>query len=203
VRYGTSRTVADVWDVVRRDKIFYESSGGGVTVSGGEPLLRAEFVRELFELCRQERIDTCIETCGVAGREALLEVIPVTDHFLFDLKHMDPDIHARFTGQSNGRILNNAALILEHGADIVFRQPLIPGINDTAGNIEATAAFLSSLGGGEARLELMPYHRMGQGKYRALNMRYPMNGTDAASSERAESVRNAYRDRGIRCTISR
>ena len=166
-------------------------------------MLRKEFVRELFELCREERIDTCIETCGLAGREAVLEVIPVTDHFLFDLKHMDSDIHRRYTGQSNGTILENAVLLLEHGVDIVFRQPIIPGINDTAGNIKATADFLSGLGKSDVRLELMPYHRMGQSKYRALNMNYSMDGTAAAGEEMVESVKRAYVDRGIRCTISR
>ena len=203
VRYGESRTVADVWDAVRRDKMFYDSSGGGVTASGGEPLLHAGFIRELFELCRGNRIDTCIETCGFAAREALMEVIPVTDHFLFDLKHMDPDVHKTYTGRSNRPILENAALIVEHGVDIVFRQPLIPGMNDSIGNIEATAVFLSGLGKSGARLELMPYHRMGRGKYGALNMKYPMDGAGAAADEMVESVRTAYQERGIRCTVSR
>ena len=104
VRYGESMTVAEVWDAVRRDKMFYDNSGGGITVSGGEPLLWSKFVRELFELSHTERINTCIETCGLADPEALLDVIPVTDHFLFDLKHMDSDIHRkvhRTTQQSN------------------------------------------------------------------------------------------------------
>lgn len=203
LRYGESKTVADVWDVVRRDKMFYDSSGGGVTVSGGEPLLHAGFVQELFELCREEKIDTCIETCGLAGREALLDVIPVTDHFLFDLKHMDPDVHKTYTGQSNSLILQNASFLLEQSADIIFRQPLVPGINDTIGNIDATAAFLVRLGGSDVCLELMPYHRMGWSKYRALDMKYPMNGADAAGEEMVESVKRAYLERGIRCTVSR
>jgi pyruvate formate lyase activating enzyme len=203
VRYGESMTVAEVWDAIRRDKIFYESSGGGVTVSGGEPLLWAKFVRELFELSRQERIDTCVETCGSADPEALLEVIPVTDHFLFDLKHMDPDIHKKYTGQSNSQILRNAALILERGADVVFRQPLIPGVNDSIANIEATAGFLTSLGKNDIRLQILPYHRMGQSKYKALHILYIMEGLSAAEDEQVETVKKAYTDLGISCTISR
>ncbi len=203
VRYGELKTVEDVWDAVRRDKIFYDSSGGGVTASGGEPLLRSGFVRELFELCRQDGIDTCIETCGLARRDAFLEVIPVTDHFLFDLKHMDPEIHKKHTGQTNGLILDNARLLVEQGADILFRQPLIPGINDTPGNIEATAAFLSGLGKNGARLELMPYHRMGWSKYRALDMQYSMDGMEAAGENVVELVVRAYLDRGVHCTISK
>ncbi len=203
VRYGELKTVADVWDAVRRDKMFYDSSGGGVTASGGEPLLRPRFVRELFELCKQDQINTCIETCGLVDRQAFLDVIPVTDHFLFDLKHMDSDIHDQFTGQPNGRILENAALLMEQGVDIIFRQPVVPAINDSIENIEATAVFLSSLGKSDVRLELMPYHRMGWSKYRALGMKYPMNGTDAAENDMVESVKRAYLDRGIRCTVSR
>jgi pyruvate formate lyase activating enzyme len=203
VRYGEPVTVAEVFDAVRRDKIFYENSGGGVTVSGGEPLLWAKFVRELFELSHQEQIDTCVETCGLADPEALLEVIPVTDHFLFDLKHMDADTHSKYTGQSNRQILRNAALILEHGADVVFRQPLIPGINDSIGNIEATAGFLTSLGIHATRLQIMPYHRMGQSKYKALNVWYAMEGIGIADDEQVEAVKKAYIDLGIDCTISR
>jgi pyruvate formate lyase activating enzyme len=203
VRYGELTTVAEVWDAVRRDKMFYEDSGGGITVSGGEPLLWAKFVRELFELSRQEQIDTCVETCGMADPEALLEIIPVTDHFLFDLKHMDANTHRKHTGQSNEQILRNAALAISRGADVVFRQPLIPGVNDSIENIDATARFLTSLGENATRLQILPYHRMGQSKYRALNLLYNMEGLGAADDGHVEAVRKAYIQRGIDCTISR
>ena len=203
IRYGESMTVAEVWDAVRCDKMFYDSSGGGVTVSGGEPLLWSEFVRELFELSRKKRIDTCIETCGLADPEALLDVLPVTDRFLFDLKHMDSDIHKKYTGQPNSQILTNAVLILEHGADVVFRQPLIPSVNDSIVNIEATAEFLTGLGKNARRLEIMPFHKMGQAKYKALDMPYSMEGIGVADDGRVEAVKKAYIDIGIDCTISR
>ena len=203
VRYGDSMTVAEVWDAVRRDKMFYDESGGGVTVSGGEPLLHPAFVRELFELCRQEGIDTCAETCGYVDPEALLEVIPVTDHFLFDLKLMDPKAHREHTGRSNRKIMKNAALLIEQAADVLFRQPLVPGVNDSIENIEATARFLTGLGKNAARLELMPFHRMGQSKYRALNMVYTMEGLGAADGEQVEAARKAYVQCGIDCSVSR
>ncbi len=203
VRYGESMTVDEVWDAVRRDKMFYDESGGGVTVSGGEPLLHPAFVRELFELCRREGIDTCVETCGCVEANALLETIPVTDHFLFDLKQMDPATHKRYTGQSNDRIFKNAALLIQNGADVVFRQPLIPGINDAIDNIEATARFLTGLGRNASRLQIMPFHRMGQSKYRALNLRYTMGELGAMDADQAEAVRKAYAEHGIDCSISR
>jgi pyruvate formate lyase activating enzyme len=203
ILYGSSMTVAEVWDAVRRDKMFYDTSGGGVTVSGGEPLLWSKFIRELFELSRREKIDTCIETCGLADPEALLDVIPVTDHFLFDLKHMDSDIHKKYTGRPNRQILKNAALILEYGADVVFRQPLIPGINDSLMNIEATAEFLTDLSKYEVKLQIMPYHRMGQSKYRALDIPCAMEGLGVADDGQIETVKKAYISRGINCTVSR
>lgn len=203
VRYGETMTVEEVWDAVRRDRIFYDSSGGGVTVSGGEPLLKAEFIRELFACCREAGIDTCIETCGFYSRETLVEILPVTDHFLFDLKHMDAAAHEEYTGQSNERILANAALLLESRADVLFRQPLIPGVNDSPENIAATADFLTRIGAGATGLELMPYHRIGQSKYRALDIKYPIEEIEPCGDGAAESVRAAYEAHGIRCMISR
>jgi pyruvate formate lyase activating enzyme len=203
VRYGEAMAVSEVWDAIIGDKMFYDSSGGGVTVSGGEPLLWSKFIRELFELCRKQHIDTCMETCGFADRQALLDVIPVTDHFLFDLKHMDSDIHRKHTGLPNDRILKNAALAMELGADVIFRQPLIPGINDSIANIEATADFLIGLGKSVPRLQLMPYHRMGQSKYHALHMPCIIEELAAANDEQVEAVRKAYSAHGIDCTISR
>jgi len=151
----------------------------------------------------QERIDTCIETCGCADPEAFLEIIPVTDHFLFDLKLMDPDSHRKYTGQSNGNILKNAALLVQNGADVLFRQPLIPGVNDSIANVEATAGFLISLGNNAARLQIMPYHRMGLSKYRALDVPYALGGLGAADDALVEAVQRAYAGHGINCTISR
>jgi pyruvate formate lyase activating enzyme len=203
VRYGDVMTVAEVWDAVRRDKIFYDTSGGGVTVSGGEPLLRPGFIRELFELCREEGINTCIETCGFADSKAFQEVFSVTDHFLFDLKLMDSDDHRRYTGAPNNTILKNAELLLKIGADVIFRQPLIPGINDSMMNIEATAEFLNCYGKGGAKLELMPYHRLGQSKYAALHMFYDVEGIRPMEDDQIEAVKKSYIARGIHCTISR
>lgn len=203
VKYGDLMTVDEVWDAVKRDKMFYDTSNGGVTVSGGEPLLHAAFIRELFELCRKEQINTCVETCGFVSSDAFLEVIPVTDLFLFDLKHLDSDTHKMYTGHHNEKILKNAALLIEHDADVVFRQPLIPDVNDSLINIEATAEYVKNIGEKALSLELMPFHRMGRDKYKALNLEYCMGDLDIMDNEDLEAVKKAYIDRGINCTISR
>ena len=200
--YGRQMSLEEVFEAVKADKMFYETSGGGVTASGGEPLRHPEFVRALFERCHAEGINTCMETSGCADSPALLQVLPVTDYVLYDLKHMNADIHREFTGQPNHLILSNAKLLAESGVDFLFRMPLIPGINDSTENIRATAAFLKGLGSNAERIELMPYHRLGESKYIALNKPYRLHGLSAIEPSHVESVRQAFENNGILCTVS-
>ena len=203
VKYGDTMTSDEVFRKVRRDKMFYDESGGGVTVSGGEPLTKAEFVRELFEMCRGDGIDTCVETCGYVSRGAFEKVLPVTSRFYFDLKHMDDEIHRKYTGCSNEKILENAMYLANNGANILFRQPLIPGVNDTDENIKATAAFIKKLGYKETGIQLMPYHRAGKSKYEALGMEYEMDGTEIMAVGDIEEIAAKYRREGVNCSISK
>lgn len=203
VRYGGEKGSHEVFESVRRDKAFYKRSGGGVTVSGGEPLTYPAFVRELFEECRKEGISTCIETCGFVDSAAFEEVLPYTDLFLFDLKQMRAEIHAAYTGSSNERILDNARLIISRGANVLFRQPLIPGVNDNEENILATAAFMKTLGPRGMEIQLMPYHRMGQSKYQALALPYGMGETPVLEPERVEEICRMYHSAGVSCTVSK
>lgn len=202
VGYGSDMTVDEVFDIVRRDKIFYDAGGGGVTVSGGEPLLQADFVKALFVKCKNAGINTCVETCGFVPEQNLLEILPLTDHLLFDLKHMDPEMHRQYTGQSNEVILKNAALAAEKGADLVFRIPLIPGVNDDDRNIKATSDFVLGLPG-HHRIQLMPYHRLGESKYEALGIPILMHAVKVMTPEQLEAVRQRFSDCGTDCTISK
>ena len=196
-------TAEEVFDKVRRDKMFYDTSGGGVTVSGGEPLTHADFVAELFALCKGEGIHTCVESCGCVPQSAFEKVLPLTDTFYFDLKLMDGEKHREYTGQSNEQILANARFLAEKRADILFRQPLIPGVNDGAENIRATAEFIRSMGRPELQLQLIAYHRMGTAKYAALDIPYTLEELAVMPAEQVEAVRKAYEDWGVGCTISR
>ena len=202
VQYGEEMTSGEVFQKVRHDKMFYDSSGGGVTVSGGEPLLSSRFVSELFLQCKNEGIDTCVETCGHVPWDAFERVLPVTDHFYFDLKHMDSRSHRQHTAGENTLILNNAERLVMSGANILFRQPLIPGVNDSMENIEATASFMRIINP-KLKLELMPYHRLGQAKYAVLDMPNPMAEMSVMASAEVEAVRAKYEAFGVRCTISR
>ncbi len=202
VPYGKEMDAGEVFDAVRRDDMFYQASGGGVTASGGECLLQPEFVGELFERCRAAGIHTCIETSGQASESSLRRVLPLTDYVLYDLKLMDPGRHRRYTGKPNDLILANARIVVASGVEMLFRMPLVPGINDDAENIQAAASFIKGLEKTNPRIELMPYHRLGKGKYDSLGRQYPLPGPDSPDTDRKETVRKQFEELGVRCMIS-
>jgi pyruvate formate lyase activating enzyme len=201
--YGKPMNADEIFDTVSRDKMFYDASGGGVTVSGGEALLQPQLVQDVFEKCRRAGIHTCIETSGFAAESALRQVLPYTDYFLYDLKLMDTDKHRQYTGKPNSLILDNARVVAESGTKTLFRMPLVPGVNDDALNIRETAGFLHSLGKKYSHIELMPYHRLGKGKYDSLDKPYHLSGLPAPELEHIESVKKSFEADGIECTISK
>jgi len=202
VLYGKSMKAEEIFNAVNRDKMFYMASGGGVTVSGGEALLQPQLICDLFGKCHQAGIHTCIETSGYAIESALRQVIPFTDYILYDLKHMNPDKHRQYTGKPNGLILSNAKIIAESGIATLFRMPVIPGVNDDPENIKETTDFLHGLGNNVARIELMPYHGLGKGKYGSLDREYLLPHVISPQSERVESIKKAFEDNGISCSVS-
>lgn len=203
VGYGEEKSSEEVFAKVRRDKMFYETSGGGVTVSGGEPLTRSEFVAELFEMCHKDDIATCVETCGCVPKENMERVLPHTDLFYFDLKIMDPVLHQQYTGMGNELILDNARYLAAEGANILFRQPIIPTVNNTEENVRATAEFIRSLGREDIAIQLMPYHRMGSAKYAALERPYELEGLQIMPMEEVEALCEMYQKLGVSCSVSK
>lgn len=167
VRYGKEVTVEDVLPILLEDKDFYESSGGGVTLSGGECLCQAEFCAELLKALKKEGINTAVDTCGFVTKESIDKVIPYTDTFLYDLKAFDEAVHILCTGQSNKQILENLMYIDSCGKAIEIRIPYVPDFND--GQIEAIAKFLVPLKHIKS-VKILPYHNYAGSKYEALNM---------------------------------
>ncbi|MBN2239214.1 MAG: glycyl-radical enzyme activating protein [Dehalococcoidales bacterium] len=198
--YGRQVTVDEVLDVVRKDKDYYLGSNGGVTVSGGEPLRQSIFVFELFKKCREEGILTCLDTCGYASGEAIKAVLPYVDYILYDLKLINPEKHEQFTGVDNRVIKDNAATAVSSGASILFRIPLIKDVNCTLENITETAEFISSLGEGLS-IEMLPYHRLGIGKYRTLDRDYPGIDMETPSAEEMQQMKEIFEHYGVQCTI--
>jgi pyruvate formate lyase activating enzyme len=161
-------TPAAVIAEVLKDRAYYAVSGGGLTVSGGEPCASAAAVCALLAEAKRHGLHTCVQTSGAVPQENVAAVLDAADLFQFDLKHMDTHRHRELTGAGTERIHRNAAFLIERGACVQFRMPLLPGINDDPANLEALAGFLR--GHGVNALHLVPYHRLYLEKYRALGL---------------------------------
>ncbi len=164
---GTIMTVSEVMAEVLKDRLFYDDSGGGVTISGGEPLMQPRFLRDVLTACRTQGIHTAIDTCGFASRDFLLSIAPLTDLFLYDLKAIDEARHLEYTGVSNASILENLRALGKVHNNIWIRIPLIPGLNDDDDQLEATGRFAASIPG-VRQLNILPYHNTAVHKYRHL-----------------------------------
>ena len=169
---GRRVTVEEVMVEVKKDLAFYRRSGGGVTLSGGDPLAQPSFARALLERCGEANIHTAIETCGHAPEQVFRQVVEPSDLVLYDLKHADPEEHQRLTGASNTVVLRNLRVLVGMGKTIVARLPLIPGRNDGEANLREIGTLLSGLGIRE--VHLMPFHQLGKDKYQRLGIRYEL-----------------------------
>ena len=173
---GRTMTAEEVFREVQKDEPFFRNSGGGVTLSGGEPLAQPEFSSAVLRMCREAGIPTAIETCGVASWDAIEQVMRYTDLVLYDFKHLDTVAHRGLTGIPNETILENAKRIhADLGIPIVARIPIVPGYNADRENIAATARFIAGELGPSTKVNILAYHRLGETKYERLER--PGNGT--------------------------
>ncbi len=198
-KVGRDYTVGELMDIISRDRIFYQNSGGGVTVGGGEPLMQPAFAAEFLEACQSVHIHTAIETCGYGEWERIRPVFLRTDQIFFDLKLMDSRRHREVTGVGNELILENAAKMSALGRETIFRIPLIRGVNDTEENLDMTAAFVTDRmkDNENISVELLPYHSFGRDKYRWLDREYAMKEDAGSSEERMEERKRFLRNRGL------
>lgn len=196
---GRAMSVAEVLAEIERDVVFFDGSGGGVTISGGEPLAQPQFAEALLAACRARRIHTALDTCGAAPADLLLRVSAHADLVLFDVKLTDSKLHAAHTGAPNEAILDNLRALAAAGRPIVVRYPLIPGLNDGEPALFELAALLRALG--LRRLDLLPYHRMGADKYRRLGL--ARTGEDIAEPDAAEvaGIAGLLRGEGLEVNV--
>jgi pyruvate formate lyase activating enzyme len=192
---GHPTTVDALMALVERDRIFYDESGGGVTFSGGEPLLQAEFVLEAAASCRASGLHVAVDTCGHADPEALLAVAREADLFLFDLKVVDQDAHRRFTGVPNDLILSNLERLAAIHPRVLVRFPLIPGVNDDDANVRGMGALLASFR--LTRVDVLPYHRAGLAKYHRLHRPYALVDAEPPSPARVAHVVRLLESHGL------
>jgi len=198
---GQDESVTDLMAVIEKERPFFEQSGGGVTFSGGEPLLYPKFLTEILDACGERGIHRAIDTSGSVKKDVLLKIAKRTDLFLFDLKLMNSEKHMQWTGVGNEVILDNLYALAETGVAIQIRIPLIAGINADEGNIKASAAFVAALPGEKKPVNLLPFHDVGRGKDIKLGQDRDLNGMSEPSTADLERVIGIFEDHGLSATI--
>jgi pyruvate formate lyase activating enzyme len=184
---GREMTVKEVMEEIEKDEIFYDQSGGGVTFSGGEPLMQPEFLLELLNKCQNKQIHTAVDTSCYADSKIMKMVSKKANLFLCDIKHMDTEVHEQFTGVGNKLILDNIRFLSTTGKDIIIRIPIIPDFNDEKANIEATGKFVASLSG-IIRVDILPFNAGGKEKSARLAFENKYLQVEAPSQEQMKSI---------------
>jgi pyruvate formate lyase activating enzyme len=199
---GRTMSAEDVFQEVRKDEIFYKKSGGGVTLSGGEPLAQAEFSTSILQKCKKAGLHTAIETCGLAEWKTFKQVLEYTDLVLYDLKQIDTLVHQKCTGAPNDLILENVKRIRkEFAITVVARIPVVPGYNAEPQNIEAMAKFIATELGRDTRVNILAYHRLGESKYARLEKVSRKTSIIPPSGEQMASLQKIMEGYGLTVSV--
>ena len=193
---GRKINVQDLMKEIEKDTLLFEESGGGVTFSGGEPLLQFDFMLEALKRCKSHEIHTCVDTTAYVSKEKLQQIAEFTDLFMIDLKQMDDRLHKKYTGVTNVVILENIRRLDAEGKKIWIRYPLIPDMNDQEENLLKMLAFLQRLKQ-KPVVSILPYHKIGSHKYKRFGLEYKMNGTYEPEPEQIERVKNLFEQAGF------
>ncbi len=199
---GKYYSTGDILEILEQERIFIEQSGGGVTFSGGEPMVQHEFLLEALKACRGKGFNTAVDTSGYSSAESFISVMPFTDVFLFDLKHTDDKLHVEYTGVSNIRILENLKMIIDSGKKVMIRIPVIPGKNDDEVSLDSMRSLLMGLKRDNlVKVSLLPFHRIGTAKYNKFGLPYRMNETAAPSPQRMNDLKEFFEATGIKVKV--
>jgi len=197
--WGKGYSVSELIEILERDRIIHKKTGGGLTITGGDPIYHGKFVLKLLEACRRQGIHTAVETCAYADEEIFRSIVEQLDWLFIDLKHMDSQMHQGLTGKSNDLIIDNtkmaSSILKARSKTLVVRITVIPGIND-AQNMQATADFLRSLPL-VTRVELLPYHRYGVYKYELLGRSYSLKNVELPTPKQMEGYEKLMKSRGL------
>ena len=199
---GTYYSVEDILEILDKEKVFFNQSKGGITFSGGEPMLQVEFLLEALKGCKENGYHTAVDTSGYSSVDNYRSIIPFTDLFLFDIKHLDEAKHIESTGVSNTGIIENYRHLLESGKDIMVRIPVIPGFNDDTDHLERLKNFISSTKTASLkRINLLPFHKTGSSKYKKFNFPYLMEGIIPPDEEKMQKIKELFMETGIKVKI--
>lgn len=196
---GKEVTVSELMKEVMKDEVFYEESGGGVTFSGGEPLIHIDFLNEVLKKCKEKGVHTAVDTSGCVPWESFEKIFDKVDLFLYDIKHMDNEKHIKYIGSENTNILENLKMLSDRGCKIFVRMPIIAGVNDDEDHIADAIKFLSKLK--VEQVNLLPYHKMGMDKYKRLKKTYMLSGSEMPSDKVMEEILNKFKKAGIKVKL--
>ncbi|MDX9772657.1 MAG: glycyl-radical enzyme activating protein [Bacteroidales bacterium] len=195
---GKYYTAGEIMAMVERDRVFMDHSAGGVTFSGGEPLMQPAFLLEALIMLKNGGFHTAVDTSGYAAPETLKSIMPFTDLFLYDVKHIDPEIHEKYTGVSNELIISNLDMLLESGTDVMLRIPVIPGLTADSEYMQRLAQFIGSRNNGNIKeINLLPYHKTGSSKYRRFEMPDRMASFSQVSNGHLDNYIEIFKPLGI------
>ncbi len=198
---GRYYTVPEIMAIIRRERIFIDQSGGGVTFSGGEPMKQVAFLAEALRACQDQGLHTAVDTSGLASRAAFRQVMPYTDLFLFDIKHLDDELHRKYTGASNRLILENFRTLADSGKALMIRVPVIPGINDGDAYFDQLKIFLHQFRGANIReVNLLPYHDI-TAKYHRCGQECKLPDLKAPSEAQLLAIKNLIEPTGMKIKI--
>lgn len=198
--FGRDYSAEEIVNEIIKDRIFYEESGGGVTFSGGEPMLQFNFLKEVLIKCRELQVHTAIDTSGYFSFAVINEIYELTDLFLFDLKLIDDQLHKKYTGVSNSIILKNLEMLTSLGEKLILRIPLIPDITDTEENLSAISAIASTLKNIK-RIDLLPYNEIASSKYRRFNRKLLIDNSKTQTETELEKIKSKFTGTGIEILI--
>ena len=184
--FGKYYTLPQLLSELLKDRVFYEQSGGGVTLSGGEPLAQEDFAIALLAELKKQGIHTTVDTAGFLPRRVFERAVPYTDLFLYDIKHLDSEVHERYTGLGNGPILDNLRYVAAQGKEVWVRVPVVPGVNDAPEHLQRVAALTRQLG--LRRLHLLPYHKIAMSKYERMGLPYALADLPEPSDEQMQEL---------------
>lgn len=189
--FGRGYSVEELIEEINKDRVFYDESGGGVTFSGGEPLLQVKFLTEVLQRCKESGINTAIDTSGYVSSSTFSKIYDYTDLFLFDLKIIDDELHRKFTGVSNKLILSNLKFLTGKGDKVIIRIPLIPGITDTEKNLSELASHLMQLKNIN-KIDLLPYNEIAESKYKRFDKPSRLGNLKTQDEEKLEEIKTYF-----------
>jgi len=194
-------SVNNVLEIIKKDLVFYDESGGGVTFSGGEPLVQIDFLEEILKVCKKEYITTTVDTCGYVSTESFKRIYKHTDLFLYDFKLLNNELHQKYTGVSNQLIKENLEFLNSAGAKIIVRIPLIPAISDTEENLSDISNYLLKLNCIE-RIDLLPYNKLSEDKYRRLNQSSKLGSLETQTHDKLNEIKRFVKSFGLNAELN-